>query len=612
MPIQLPLRRLGKVLQKKKQRKNQTIDRKTRTASAFGLLTYLGPAVTAWAFGVEAVFFFSTPVDHPNPQAGAEFGVGGGIGDVNGDGVPDLVASAFGQEIGGNAAQGQAYVFSGADLSLLFTLDTPNPQPDAGFGSVAPAGDVNLDGVPDIIVGASGVEVDGLAGVGQAYVFSGATGMVLYTIDNPDPQPHDFGFGIFGGFFGGGVAGIQDVNGDAYPDFAVAASAHLGLGAVYVFSGLDGSLLHTLHNPLPSSVSNFGRVLTGVRDVSGDGIPDLMIGTPGRAFLYSGDGTLLLTIENPDPGFFNVFGLSIAPAGDIDGDGLGDLIIGDFAGGGELIFLPNGDIDLEAWAPGQVFVLSGLDGSLLLAIKNPNPGIFPSFGETVASAGDVSEDGVPDLWVGATEATVGEITRQGRAYLFGGADGRLLLTIDSPDPQPFGIFGLVAPAGDINGDGMPDLWVGAPRQDAGGNSDQGQAYLFLSGDFDIKPGSDANVIEFDHDDCDDDDDSRLKVAILTGGDFDATQVDTSTVRIGDPALSGTNAPIRSKTKDTDGDGDADLLLKFSVCDLITSDALNADTTGLVLAGRTFAGSRITGSDSVRVVRDDDDDGDDDD
>ena len=74
-------------------------------------------------------------------------------------------------------------------------------------------------------------------------------------------------------------------------------------------------------------------------------------------------------------------------------------------------------------------------------------------------------------------------------------------------------------------------------------------------------------------------------------------MDASTAQIGDPALSGTVEPIRSRVRDTDGDGDADLLLKFSLCDLVTSDALNADTIELALTGETFDSSQITGSDS---------------
>ena len=110
---------------------------------------------------------------------------------------------------------------------------------------------------------------------------------------------------------------------------------------------------------------------------------------------------------------------------------------------------------------------------------------------------------------------------------------------------------------------------------------------------------------------DDDDDSKLKVAILRPAAFDALRVDASTIELSDPALSGAAEPNRSKAKDVDRDGNKDLLLKFSFCDLIGSSALSANTEELVLTGETFDGIPVSGHDQVRIIHgDDDDDGDD--
>ena len=111
----------------------------------------------------------------------------------------------------------------------------------------------------------------------------------------------------------------------------------------------------------------------------------------------------------------------------------------------------------------------------------------------------------------------------------------------------------------------------------------------------------------DDDDCDDDD--RLRVAILTTADFDAKEVDPLTVMLGDPELGGTASPIRSRVRDVDRDGDKDLLLVFSMCDLVNNGALDADSMELVLTGQTSDGIEIVGSDSVQVEIDDDDDDD---
>ena len=129
------------------------------------------------------------------------FGGSVAVGDVNGDGKADIAVAAYGENVGSNAGQGRVYVFSGADGSLLLTLDTPNPQANANFGGlggVAVAmGDVNGDGKADIAVGANGESVGGNVGPGREYVFSGADGSLLFTLDTPNPQMRGY-FGIAG------------------------------------------------------------------------------------------------------------------------------------------------------------------------------------------------------------------------------------------------------------------------------------------------------------------------------------------------------------------------------------------------------------------------------
>ncbi|MFG0276295.1 MAG: integrin alpha, partial [Phycisphaerales bacterium] len=179
-------------------------------------------------------------------------------GDVNGDGRADVLGGA--PFNGQGFLQGAAYVFSGADGSILRTYTSPA---NAGFGwGAALTGDVDGDGVGEHIIGAPGM--------GYAEVYSGATGDLLYRFDG-DPT-----WGAYGQFF---VAGAGDVDGDCVPDFYVGDFADRtdpnvpgpANGAAYVYSGADGSRIMRLTGQ-PGDGMGCGR---GAGDVTGVGYDDL-------------------------------------------------------------------------------------------------------------------------------------------------------------------------------------------------------------------------------------------------------------------------------------------------------------------------------------------------
>ncbi len=396
----------------------------------------------------------------PNAEEGGNFGASvAGIGDVNADGVEDVLVGAPNESVGSVDKAGRAYVFSGADGQLLQTLTAEAPSAEDRFGNpVADVGDTNGDGIPDLLVGAGGPVRQG-----RVVLISGASGEVLQSLRSPNAAKE--------GLFGRSIAGVGDVTGDEAADVFVGAIGE-GEDRAYLFDGARGEVRYTLSSPTDGH-DHFGRG-TVVGDLDGDENKDLLLGASttrvngkdekGRAYLFEGaGGTRLGTLESPNVDQDGHFGYLVAGAGDVNADGTPDVVVGSVRGPEE---------------GGRLYLFSGTDGDVLHEIVPPSPEEDGHFGYSSANVGDANGDGTPELLLG-TRVPATDEAQQGRAYLYGTEKGRLVDTLTSPASQVDGRFGATVAGGTAAP--SPDagaFFVGAPGEQVEGCPSAGRVYRF--------------------------------------------------------------------------------------------------------------------------------------
>jgi hypothetical protein len=339
-------------------------------------------------------------------------------------------------------------------------------------------------------------------------------------------------------WFGFGVGSAGDINGDDHDDVIIGAP---NAGSAIVYSGADGSELLRLNGT--EIEASLGWSVTGGADFNQDGFDDVLVSAVGidTVFAYSGkDGTELYHVT-ATPGFF---GEEVSLLGDLNGDQIAEFVVGAsdtppsysgaayvFSGAdGELIYewygqleydnfgtsvASAGDIngdgidDIAVGFPGRdymgyhnlggVSLYSGTNGSLLRRFGVISGGaFFQQFGASVSSAGDVDGDGRPNLIVGANTApSVIESDYAGRAFLFSSPpDVHDLEVIFETVGNPCDWLGSsVARTSDMNGDGVPDFLIGAPSADPGASEEAGSTYLRSGADYSVIERFDGNEFE---------------------------------------------------------------------------------------------------------------------
>lgn len=341
---------------------------------------------------------------------GAHFGTSvASAGDVNGDGYADVVVGAPDSGVGG-----MAYIYhgsaSGLSLAPAFTM---TGAATARLGAaVSTAGDFNVDGYADVLIGAPGLD--------QVHLYFGSpTG--IFPSDTLITAP------LSGSQFGAAVATAGDVNGDGYSDIVIGAPAASNVqpsgGAAYIYHGVifEFSGVPNITIAAAQAGGALGTSVAGAGDVNGDGYSEVMIGIPfassgeaneGLVNIYRGSasGTLLAApyILQANSVGANL-GMSVAEAGDVNGDGYADVCAGapNFTGG--------------ETNEGRIYLALGSSaGPAAPTTLEPNVA-GNKLGASVAGGGDVDGDGYSDVIGGASNAAP-TITGEGSVHLYRGND----------------------------------------------------------------------------------------------------------------------------------------------------------------------------------------------
>lgn len=374
---------------------------------------------------------------------------------LDGDDVSEIAVGAP-TESSSTGMSGALRIFSGASGHLLRVLYGKQDREYFGW-STALLSDLDGDGKDDFLVSAPARGKGEQPGTGAVSAYSSATGKLLYEVSGQNPFD----------YFGWSITVLSDSNGDGIPEVAVGApGANVtgkDSGKVIILSGKDGSVLGQLDGQ--SKEDLFGTTLSSLTDVNGDGIDEVVVGSPhGESYhgiiqVFSGDSRQEL-YRFSDEMEQAQLGSSLATIGDLNSDGFHDILAG----------APSWGTGSPQSSFGKLYALSGKDGKVIFAREGHSE--FERFAERVAGLPDLSGDKIPEIAVLRREKF--DLMLQ----VLSGSDGDVIW-----EKGPFDNYSVdedisLSPISDYDGDGTTDILLGVPNR--GGENSPSNVYL-LSG-----------------------------------------------------------------------------------------------------------------------------------
>ncbi|MEO8752344.1 MAG: hypothetical protein ABI624_06685 [Casimicrobiaceae bacterium] len=415
-----------------------------------------------------------TEIKNPAPTQQARFGDQVAAGDLNGDGVVDLAVGAWFEKVNGKAQAGKVYVMWGPAFTSFTVLQAALPKEWATFGARVLINDTDMDGFPDLLVGAPASGDPPLPEHGNMFVYSG--GPSFGTV--PARQAQSLGIGVEAAGWGR-VAAIGDFNDDGAPDIAVGVSnatiaALPQAGRLEVFWGPSYSTMVVVDNPTPHALDFFGSSLS-VADVTGDGVDDIVEGSGransatanqvGRIHVYAGPLlSLFAVIENPLSLPLDRFGETVFST-DLNDDGLPDIVASD--------------------VHNRLFFFAAPHFTSYEVHTKPPTAYTNAFGETAfgyfIQASHLNADRYEDLIVAdpfeGTKQGCSPLSAEGAIFGLLGPYYATFNYITSPFPACGDEFSWGQIVVDIDHDGAEELILGAPTRDVGVLSNTGSVFI---------------------------------------------------------------------------------------------------------------------------------------